>query len=162
MIEKLLPWRQADNNYSVAKNSRYNSLFELQKQMNELFGNFFENGALTSGEAEAFVPKFEVSESDKAIDISAELPGIEEDKIDISIENNILNISGEKQSEEKKDEKNFHLTERSYGSFNRYFSLPEGLALDKVEAKFKDGVLTMHLPKTDEYHKKVKKIKINK
>jgi HSP20 family protein len=85
---------------------------------------------------------------------------MEEKDIDISIENKILSIKGEKHFEEEKDEKNYHLTERRYGSFKRSFALPEGLALDKIEAKFKNGVLTMHLPKTDEGKKKVTKIKI--
>lgn len=162
MIEKLLPWRRAENGHQLAKNSHYNSFLELQKQMNNLFNNFFDNNALYADNTGVFNPEFEVSETDKTIEVSAELPGMEEDNVDISIENNVLKITGEKRSEEKKDDKNYHFTERSYGAFKRCFSLPEGLALDKVEAKFKDGVLTMHLPKNEEYQQKVTKIKITK
>lgn len=162
MTKKFLPRKQG--NYPAEK-GYYSPFTELQRQMNELFGSFFDDTpSLFNGHgiAGGFAPKFDISETDKAIEVNAELPGMEEKDIDISIENNVLSIRGEKRSEEKKDEKNYHLTERSYGTFQRRFSLPEGVDLDKVKAKFNNGVLTMELPKTAESRKKVTKIKISK
>jgi HSP20 family protein len=162
MTKKFLP-RKKDN--YPAEKGYYNPFMELQRQMNDLFGSFFDDtpsmfsGRGISGD---FAPKFDISETDKAIEINAELPGMEEKDIDISIENNILCIKGEKRSEEKKDEKNYHLTERSYGSFQRRFTLPEGVDLNKVKAKFNNGVLNMEMPKTAESRKKITKIKISK
>ena len=162
MVKKFLPRKK---NYYPAEKGYYSPFMELQKQMNDLFGNFFDDspslfaGQGISGE---FNPKFDVCESDKTLEVNVELPGMEEKDIDISIENNVLCVKGEKRTEEKKDDKNYHLTERSYGTFQRRFSLPDGLDLDKVKAKFDKGVLAIELPKTAESRKKVTKIKIDK
>ena len=160
MIKKFLPLHKFGNNYPSTEKGYYDSFLDLQKQMNNLFGDIFDDSSMMSASSGSFVPQFNISETDTAFEVSTELPGMEEKDIDISIENKILSIEGEKHFEEEKDEKNYHLTERRYGSFKRSFALPEGLALDKIEAKFKNGVLTMHLPKTDEGKKKVTKIKI--
>ncbi|MFA6716669.1 MAG: Hsp20/alpha crystallin family protein [Victivallales bacterium] len=165
MINKFLPRHQRRDNYPSTDKGYYNPFLDLQKQMNDLFGTFFDDSSsllAAPDKCGAFTPKFEISETDKGIDVSAEMPGMEEKDIDISIENNILSIAGEKRFEEEKKEKNYHLTERSYGSFKRSFSLPDGIAVDKVGAKFNNGVLTMHLPKTEEAKKKVTKVKIGK
>jgi HSP20 family protein len=165
MINKFLPRHQRGDKYPSTDKGYYNPFQELQKQMNDLFGTFFDDSPSLLAARDkygAFTPKFDISESDKAIDLSAELPGIEEKDIDISVEKNILSIAGEKRFEEEKKEKNYHLTERSYGSFRRSFSLPDGIAVDKIEAKFNNGVLTMHLPKTEAAKKKVTKVKIGK
>ena len=162
MIKKFLPLHKFENNYPSNEKGYYDSFLDLQKHMNNLFGDIFDDSSLMATSSGSFVPKFNISETDTAFEVSAELPGLEEKDIDISIEKNILSIEGEKNFEEEKNEKNYHLTERRYGSFKRSFSLPENLALDKVEAKFNNGVLTMHLPKTDEGKKKVTKVKITK
>jgi HSP20 family protein len=131
--------------------------------MNALFEDFFgDKSPLLAGEkATAFMPRFDVSESDAGIDVSAELPGMDEKDIEVSTDGNILSIKGEKHTGHEENKTNYRVSERSYGTFQRSFSLPDGLDLEKVDAKFKDGVLKMHLPKTEESRKNVKKIKVN-
>ena len=94
------------------------------------------------------VPAVDVSEDDKAYKITAELPGLEEKNIDVSLSGDRLVIKGEKKQEKEEKEKNYYLSERSYGSFQRTFRLPEGIDQDKVGASFAQGVLTVTLPKS--------------
>lgn len=108
-------------------------------------------------------PAVNISETDKTYEITAELPGMDEKNVDVSIANGALRIRGEKR--EEKDEKNkknkgYHLQERSFGSVERRFRVPEGVDADKIEATFKKGVLTVVLPKTAEAQHAAKKIAI--
>ena len=106
-------------------------------------------------------PELEVSETDEALEISAELPGMDPEDIDVSIDGNFLTIKGEKKEEKEDKKKNFHIMERSYGSFSRSVNIPAGnLNLDKIESKFKKGVLHLKLPKTAEAKSKKRKIEI--
>jgi len=107
-------------------------------------------------------PKLDVAETKDAIDVTAELPGVEEKDVDITLADGVLTIRGEKRSErdEKNAEKNWHLVERSYGSFSRSIRLPFDPDTSKVEAKFEKGVLRVHLPKPPEVAKKQQKIEI--
>ena len=85
-----------------------------------------------------------------ALTLSAELPGISREDVQISIENSVLTISGERKFEKDTKEENYHRIERSYGAFSRSFTLPSNVKTDQVAASFKDGVLTIALPKADE------------
>ena len=105
-------------------------------------------------------PVADVSEDDKAYKICAELPGLEAEDVDISINNDTLIIKGEKRQEQERKEQNYHMTERSYGSFQRAFTLPDGVDRDKITADLKQGVLTLTLPKSAEAQKPVKKIEV--
>ncbi|MFA6714614.1 MAG: Hsp20/alpha crystallin family protein [Victivallaceae bacterium] len=163
MIKDLLPWHKK-NSFPVEVRKDNDVIGEFQKQMNKLFANFFDDESFlfpSLGSQSSFVPRFEISESDKGIDITAELPGVEEKDIDVSIDGNVLNIKGEKRVEHDEDNETCRISERSYGSFQRSFSLPDGLDVEKIDAKFKNGILKMFLPKTEESRKNVKKIKIN-
>ena len=112
-----------------------------------------------------FWPRVNVSETDKELQVTAELPGVDEKNIDVTVSGDQLTIRGEKKSEvdEKKDEKGraFRRVERSYGSFERTMSLPFDIDPDKVQANFKNGVLTLTLPKPLDTQKKSKKIEIS-
>jgi HSP20 family protein len=105
-----------------------------------------------------------VSETDKELQITAELPGVDQNDIEITLTVGDLLIKGEKKSEidEKKDERSrsYHRVERSFGSFQRRLSLPYDVDADKVQASFKEGVLTLTLPKPSEVQKSAKKIEI--
>ena len=101
-----------------------------------------------------------VSETDKAVQVTAELPGMEEKDIQISLERDVLLISGEKKSESEETGKNFHRVERSYGSFQRAIPLVSEVQEDKVDATFKNGILTITLPKPPSSVKAAKKISI--
>lgn len=105
-------------------------------------------------------PAVDYSEDDKAYRITAELPGMSEKDIDVSLSGDTLTIKGEKRSEKEEKAKNYYLSERSYGSFQRSFTLPDGVDRDKIEASFATGVLTLTLPKTPETVKQQKKIEV--
>jgi len=106
------------------------------------------------------VPAVDVTETDKAYEITAELPGMDEKNIEVKLANGVLTIKGEKQEEKEEKEKDYYLRERSYGSFERNFQVPEGVDADKIEAGFKKGVLTLTLPKSAEAQKAEKKIAV--
>ncbi|RWE57865.1 MAG: Hsp20/alpha crystallin family protein [Mesorhizobium sp.] len=93
-------------------------------------------------------------------EITAELPGIDEKNVDIKLANNVLTIKGEKKEEKEEKEKDYYLSERRYGSFQRSFRLPEGVNADKIDASFTKGILTVKLPKTAEAQKAEKKITV--
>jgi HSP20 family protein len=106
------------------------------------------------------VPAVDVVEKDNAFEVTAELPGMEEKDIEVSLSDRGLLIRGEKKAEKEEKKKDYYLSERSYGSFERYFGLPEGVAADKIAASFKNGVLTVTLPKTAEARNGQKKIPV--
>ncbi|MDG4887916.1 MULTISPECIES: Hsp20/alpha crystallin family protein [unclassified Mesorhizobium] len=105
-------------------------------------------------------PAMDLVEKANGFEISAELPGIDEKNVDIKLANNILTIKGEKNEEKEEKEKDYYLSERRYGSFQRSFQLPEGVDADKIDASFAKGVLTVKLPKTAEAQKAEKKITV--
>jgi len=97
-----------------------------------------------------FTPDVDVAETDEGYRVTAELPGLSKDDIAISIEEGVLILRGEKKEEKTEQKENYWRTERSYGSFVRRISLPTGVNEDAIEATFKDGVLTITLPKSEE------------
>ena len=105
-------------------------------------------------------PAVDVTEDDKAYKIAAELPGMSEKDIDVSITGDMLVLKGEKRLEREEKEKNRYISERSYGAFQRNFVLPDGIDLDKIAAEFSKGVLTLTLPKTSAAQKQQKKIEV--
>ncbi len=105
-------------------------------------------------------PAVDIVEKEKEYEITAELPGMDEKNIDVNLSNGMLTIKGEKSQEKEEKKKDYYLSERHYGSFQRSFRVPEGVDPDKVDANFKKGVLTVTLPKTPEAQKKEKKIAI--
>ena len=115
-----------------------------------------------SSSLEGLRPQFDTKESDNCIEITAELPGIAEEDITLSLSNGILTVSGEKKSEEKKEGETYHITERQYGSFSRSLKLPYESEQDDITASFKDGVLKVTLPKPKEMKPDVYKIPIQK
>jgi len=106
------------------------------------------------------VPAVDVVEDEKSYRITAELPGMAEKDIDVSLTGDTLVIKGEKREEREQKEKNRYLSERTYGAFQRNFAIPDGIDRDKIGAEFSKGVLTLTLPKTTEAQKQQKKIEI--
>ncbi|MFW0756722.1 Hsp20/alpha crystallin family protein [Pseudomonas sp. H11T01] len=106
------------------------------------------------------MPAVDICEQDKSYEITAELPGMDEKDIEIKLSNGSLIIKGEKKSDREEQRKGYHLTERSYGSFERVFNLPKGVDVDKIDAHFSKGVLTVSLPKIAEAIKPEKVVKI--
>jgi HSP20 family protein len=151
------------------------SFMELRRQMDRLFDSFGGGWHLPSIAAPFAAPfaaphlgggtvslRFDVSESDDALEVSAELPGMDEKDIEVSLENGLLTVKGEKKAESEQKEKDYYVTERRYGSFRRSFHLPDTVDEDKVQAKFDKGVLRVILPKVAEAGHKARKISISK
>lgn len=115
----------------------------LQQEIDRVFDNF----TAWRGDGLAFTPSMEVTETDKAIEVSTELPGIDEKDVDISINNDVLTIRGEKKAEKEEKNQTYRLIERSYGSFERSLALPPGIDADAIKAKMDKGVLKVTLPK---------------
>jgi HSP20 family protein len=146
----------------------------LRREVDRLFGDF--EGSLWSSPLRSpvfnvepmwrrdvslsAVPAVDITEKDKSYEIMADLPGMDESNIEVNVANGALTIKGEKQEEKEETEKDYYLRERSYGSFERRFSIPEGVDANKIEATFKKGVLTVTLPKTVEAQQPEKKIAI--
>jgi len=105
-------------------------------------------------------PAVDIAESEKAFELTAELPGMDEKNIEVKVTNGNLIIKGEKQEEKEEKKKDYYMRERNFGSFERRFSVPEGVDADKIEASFKKGVLTLTLPKKAEAQKPTKKIEV--
>ena len=151
-------------------------MVELRRQMDRLFDDFtqaFRMPALggwglpagrdvgSLGPTMGLVDvKFDVSEGDDAIEISAEVPGMSEKDIDVELSGDVLTIKGEKRQDEEKKEQNRYLSERRYGSFQRSFRLPDGVDRDNVDAHFDKGVLKVTLPKTAQAKQQTRKINV--
>jgi HSP20 family protein len=125
----------------------------LQREVNRLFDSFFSGAGIepfkTSEEWHgAFSPKLDVKESDKELHITAELPGMEEKDIEVSITRDSLTLKGEKKEEKEEKDKNYWYSERRYGSFHRVIPLSEGIDTRKADASFSKGVLKIVIPKT--------------
>jgi HSP20 family protein len=106
------------------------------------------------------MPAVDVTETDKAYEITAELPGLEEKNIEVKLANGVLSIKGEKQEEKEEKQKDYFRRERSFGSFERTFQVPDDVEEDKIEAGFKNGILSVTLPKSAEAQKQAKKIEV--
>ena len=115
---------------------------------------------LPTGVVERNWPFVDMSETEKEITITAEMPGVDKSDMDISISENMITIRGEKKQIEEKTGRSFYRVERSYGSFQRSFSLPCEIETEKVDATFKEGVLHIKLPKTAEAQERIKRITV--
>jgi len=144
---------------------RDNGLFSpMGLGFGRLFDDFLGGSFLGSSFGETggvYSPRIDVKETKGSLKISAELPGIDEKDIDISVHDGMLTISGEKKVVKEDDELGYHRTERSYGCFVRDIPLSDVVETDKIEAKFKNGVLTLTLPKTEKAIKEPKKIHVS-
>jgi HSP20 family protein len=105
-------------------------------------------------------PAIDITEDEKAYKITAEVPGLEEKNVDVTVSGEMLTLKGEKHYEKDEKDKNHHVSERAYGSFQRSFVLPDGVERDKIAADLTKGVLTITLPKTAEAKKPQKKIEV--
>lgn len=144
----------------------------LRNEIDRLFEDFFEMTPFRRGLFDwdpfrriervtgATVPSVDISEDEKAFRIAAEMPGIDEDDIEVTLSEGVLRLKGHKKEEKEERDENHYVSERRYGSFERSFRLPESVDADKVEADLKKGVLTLTLPKTEEARKAARKIKV--
>ena len=128
----------------------FRDLHGLQDRMNRLFedagrGWRAEEPAATT----SWSPAVDIYETDNEITVKAELPGLEQKDITLSLENNVLTLKGERRFEKETKQENYHRIERSYGGFSRSFAIPATVDDDKIKADYKDGVLMIALPKKE-------------
>ena len=145
-----------------ARREEYSPFSLFRSEMNRLFDNFFRGFDIEPFEKRfgAFQPDIDVTETDKEIKVSAELPGMDDKDIDVSLTRDSLTIKGEKKEEKEEKKKDFYRMERSYGSFSRTIPIPVEIDTEKAKAQFKKGVLTITLPKTAKAIKDTKKIQV--
>lgn len=164
-IKEWVPWnREKENN--MVKTETDHPIFSLQREMNKMFDNFSNSLFNPSFSKEldfnkTSFPKMDVVETEKEIKVTAELPGMDEKDIEVNFSGDVLVIEGEKKAEKEDKKEGYYLMERSYGNFHRAIPIPAGVDREKVEAKFKKGVLKITLPKTEEAQKEKKKIKVD-
>jgi HSP20 family protein len=130
----------------------------LQEQMNRLFNQTFGN-ASDEASITTWAPAVDIYETEQELVVKADLPDVRPEDLDIRVENNILTIRGDRKFEKKVDEKNYLRVERAYGSFSRSFSLANTVNSEAIKADYKNGVLTLTIPKREEA--KPKQIKVN-
>ena len=137
-------------------------LSDLRSQINRVFDDFWGESWLAPSRemAAGFSPRVDVTETDKEVKVSAEIPGVEPKDIDVSVEDGMLTIRGEKKYEREEKEKEQYRMERSYGSFERAIALPAEVDKAKAKAEFKQGVLRLTLPKRPGAPSRRKKISV--
>lgn len=124
------------------------SLFDLHRQMNSLFEDLFDHDSEGGGTATMAAPMLDIHQDEKEIEITAELAGVSRDDIEITVNDGVLTICGEKRN--KRDDSETGYRERSYGRFERRITLPQNVDEDRIEADYEDGVLTITMPKDEE------------
>lgn len=153
----LLPWHWGPR--GAAASDPFES---LQESMNRLFESFRREIGKPAGNGDLGIvrSKMDVAETDDAFELRVELPGMDEKNVDVSVTADALKIRGEKKSETSEKKKDYHHRECSFGSIERVVPLPDGVDTDKAAAKFRNGVLTVTLPKTADARRKARKIEI--
>jgi HSP20 family protein len=129
----------------------FRDVVSVQDEMNRLFEDIVGHRPArvhwTNGD---WNPSVDVTEDKESVVVKAEMPGMKKDDVKISVQDNVLTLKGEKKQEKEEKESDYHRIERSYGSFCRSFELPTAVRTDKIKANYKDGVLSITLPKTEE------------
>lgn len=143
---------------NIIKYDPFRELRSLQDEMNRLFLSNYSRGSEEGFTSGAWSPKVDIFENKENLVIEAELPGMKREDVDVSIENNVLTLHGERKFEKKDDGDNYHRVERSYGSFTRSFTLPQTVTAEGATADFKNGILRVQLLKREET--KARKIEI--
>ncbi|NPV87101.1 MAG: Hsp20/alpha crystallin family protein [Anaerolineae bacterium] len=164
-MKALLPWNRGK---SLAVRRESDPFLTLRREMNRLFDEFYANPfslapfeSLWQSEGE-FMPQIDISETDKEFTITADLPGIDDKDIEVSVSNNVISISGKKEAQKTEKGRNYYHVERSFGSFHRDIPLRMEIDEDKVEARFDKGVLTITAPKRPEAIENVKRVQVKK
>jgi HSP20 family protein len=134
----------------------------MQREINRLFDNFFRGGVQDDGTfgLSYWTPAVDIAEHENEYVVRVELPGVSKDDVKITLESNILTIRGEKKQEKAQQNENYHRVERMYGTFQRSFTLPTTVKSDRIDAVYKDGILTVTLPKAEEAKPKQIEVKV--
>ncbi len=164
-VRDLIPWGRNNGNQvpTALRDDDRDPFLSLHREVNRLFDDVFRSfgsglPAFGRGSVGAGWPSVEISDTDKEIKVTAEVPGLEEKDIEVLLNDGVLTLKGEKRSENEDKDRQF--TERYYGRFERRIPLGVEVKDDQVDARFKNGVLTVTLPKTEKAQSQVKRIAI--
>ena len=160
-IKNLIPTNWFTDEKKKRPLSFYSPLRKIRYDMDKIFNEFFSNYDEFEPRAiDFFVPRSDILETKNEYKVLIDIPGMEEKDVDVSVNNGVLQISGKKEHSEENKDAQVHRIERSYGSFKKTIQLPKNVSEDKIEANFKNGVLEILLPKTEESKEETKKIKV--
>lgn len=151
---------------NIIRRSPFFELNSLQDRVNQLFnqtfGGFENFGFEQPLTSENFLPPVDIFEDEHSINLQAELPGVKQEDLNITLENNVLTITGERKFQHEEKKENFHRMERRFGKFTRSFTLPASVDAENVNANFENGLLNITLPKKEEFKAKQITIGVNK
>lgn len=137
-------------------------LFGLHAEMGRMFNDLFASPSEPTDETvNRWSPSVDIAETDSGFEVRAELPGVKQDDVNVSVRDNVLTLRGEKRQEETDEGKNYRRVERHYGSFQRAFTLPPNVNPEAITANYRDGVLTLTVPKAEEAQPKEIPIEVN-
>ena len=135
----------------------FRDVMSLQERMNRLFSDTLARGSSEESTG-TWAPPVDIYEDGEKLVLKAELPGVRKEDLEVKVENNVLTLQGERRQEKDVKSEHFHRVERTYGTFVRSFTLPAGMVTDQIRAEFRDGVLTLTLPKAEEAKPKLIKV----
>ena len=163
VMKSLVPWKRDEKRSDLARFSD-DPLWQFRDRMNRYLDSFWRNPFELDllEENDIFLPRIDLSETDQEYNVIVDLPGMDEKDIDLSYSSNVLSIAGKKEEEKEEKDRQYHRIERYSGQFRRDIPLQENVDESKIEATFKNGVLTIHLPKLSDPTQKKKKISIIK
>jgi len=153
--KELTPWKP------LRQLAPFGDFDRLRRQMDRMWDSLFDWRPRLGAEEEGeWLPTLDLTENPNEFIVKAEMPGLDPKDVDISLSDKLLTIKGEKKQEREEKEENYHLTERSFGSFVRSIQLPAEVKSEKISASYKNGILRIVLPKSEEAKKKEVKIKV--
>ena len=175
-IKDLIPW--ARENKAPEKGGAH-PILQLQEEMNRVFESFWNRmdrslpgfatseqgtsalgGGLFGLPSGGTLPRSDVVETEEGIEVTLELPGLEQKDVEVTLTDDMLTVKGEKKVEKQDSKKGYYLSERSYGAFHRSIPMPPGVDTEKAEAVFRNGVLTVKLPQSEEARAKSRRIDV--
>jgi HSP20 family protein len=161
-IKALVPWRSNKSQAPAQRDDFFDPFVTFRREMDRMFEDFFGGGSLRPAQTgwQGLTPAVGIEETSEELLISAELPGVSDKDVEVSLAGDILTIKGEKRAEQEKANGDSYYMERRFGSFSRSVRLPFDVQDRDVDAKFKDGVLTIRLPKPAEMQKAARRIEV--
>lgn len=165
-IKDMAPWNWGRKDYPLATGEGDDAFHSLQRRMNEAFDDFFKRFNLTpfdwsGGWRGEFSPRINVTEKDNVVTVEAEVPGMEEKDLDVSLSGNVLTLRGERKAEHQEEGERSYRREIAYGAFQRSIPLPRRVQADKVQATFRKGLLRIELPLEHEEGEAAHRIAVN-
>ncbi|GAB4371584.1 MAG: Hsp20/alpha crystallin family protein [Calditrichia bacterium] len=138
-------------------------LMDFENEVSRLINSFFASEDSTDGEVKQSIewyPRVDIRESKDEFILTAEIPGVEKEDIEVVLKDDVLTISGERKKEKEEKDVNYHRVERNYGKFCRSFRIPAQIQQEKISASYKNGILELHLPKAEEVKPKSIEVKV--